>query len=119
VATSNAHIDHIPNGNIYNGDAGFYEKEKIDDAYEMGENNIRSYKRRFYILLVFSLSAFAQYCAWNAFGPIAGTVKAVFGWGNAEIALLASLDPITYLLTMIFFSWLMDVKGLYIMTVQI
>ncbi|XP_028398752.1 solute carrier family 49 member 4-like isoform X2 [Dendronephthya gigantea] len=102
AAISNGHIDHIPNEN--------YAQEK--DEYGMDDENIRSYKRRFYILLVFSLSAFAQYCAWNAFGPISGTVKAVFGWGNAEIALLASLDPITYLLTMIFFSWMMDVKGL-------
>lgn len=104
---SNGHIDHISHE-----DVSLYEKEDIEEAYDdEDEGNIRTYKRRFYILLVFALSAFAQYCAWNAFGPIAGTVKAVFGWGNAEIALLASLDPITYLLTMIFFSWMMDVKG--------
>lgn len=105
AAISNGHIDHISHE-----DVSLYEKEDIEEAHE-DEENIRTYKRRFYILFVFSLSAFAQYCAWNAFGPISGTVKAVFGWGNAEIALLASLDPITYLLTMIFFSWMMDVKG--------
>lgn len=94
-----------------NGDV--YERECVEVSDDGNEpNQILTYNRRFYILFVFSLTAFAQYCAWNAFGPISGTVKAVFGWGNAEIALLASLDPITYILTMVFFSWLMDVKGL-------
>lgn len=64
------------------------------------------------MLFVFALVAFTQYCAWNTYGPIATTAKTVFNWSNTEIAILASMDPITYLLTMIFFSWMMDVKGL-------
>lgn len=72
----------------------------------------KSYKRRFYILLLFSLISFCQYCAWNTYGPIATTAKVVFGWSNTQIAFLASMDPITYLCTMHFFSWMMDEKGL-------
>ena len=102
---SNGHIERVPSEN---DGINFCEKEKSE---ENEGDKVRTYKRRFYILFVFSLSSFAQYCAWNAFGPISRTTKAVFGWGNAEIALLASLDPITYILTMMFFSWLMDVKG--------
>lgn len=64
------------------------------------------------MLLLFALVAFTQYCAWNTYGPIATTAKAVFNWSNTEIAILASMDPITYLITMMFFSWMMDVKGL-------
>ena len=71
----------------------------------------KSYKRRFYILLLFSLISFCQYCAWNTYGPIATTAKVVFGWSNTQIAFLASMDPITYLCTMHFFSWMMDEKG--------
>lgn len=114
AAKSTGHIDpnkEIPNSDIPNDEVSFYQKDIIEKPCKIDEGEIRSYKRRFYILLVFALSGFSQYCAWNAFGPISGTVKAVFGWGNAEIALLASLDPITYLLTIIFFSWMMDVKG--------
>ena len=72
---------------------------------------IKSYKRRFYILLLFSVISFSQYCAWNTYGPIATTAKMVFNWTNTEIAFLASMDPITYLCSMFFFSWLMDEKG--------
>lgn len=72
----------------------------------------KSYKRRFYILLLFALISFTQYCAWNTYGPIATTAKMVFGWSNTHIAILASMDPITYLCTMQFFSWMMDEKGL-------
>lgn len=71
----------------------------------------KSYKRRFYILFLFSLISFCQYCAWNTYGPIATTAKSVFGWSNTQIAVLASMDPITYLCTMHFFSWMMDEKG--------
>lgn len=72
----------------------------------------KSYKRRFYILFLFSVISFCQYCAWNTYGPIATTAKWVFGWSNTQIAFLASMDPITYLCTMHFFSWMMDEKGL-------
>ena len=72
---------------------------------------VKSYKRRFYILLLFSVIGFSQYCAWNTYGPIATTAKMVFNWTNTEIAFLASMDPITYLCSMFFFSWLMDEKG--------
>jgi len=72
----------------------------------------KSYKRRFYILLLFSVIGFSQYCAWNTYGPIATTTKLVFDWTNTEIAFLASMDPITYLCTMLFFSWMMDEKGI-------
>lgn len=75
----------------------------------------KSYKRRFYILLLFALIGFTQYCAWNTYGPIATTAKMVFGWSNTHIAILASMDPITYLCTMQFFSWMMDEKGIWVL----
>jgi len=73
----------------------------------------RTYKCRFYILTIFSLTAFMQYCSWNAFGPISSTCMKVFDWSESEIAFMASLDPITYIFTIYFFSWMMDVKGKY------
>ena len=87
----------------------------LDEGTEGAEDAvaIRVYRRRFWILLVFSAVSFCQYCAWNTFGPIAMTSKLVFDWSNTEIAILASMDPITYLFTMLLFSWLMDAKGIY------
>ena len=98
------------------------EDSPSSDKRLLGEDNVhfsqddppvefKSYKRRFYILLLFSVISFSQYCAWNTYGPIATTAKMVFDWTNTEIAFLASMDPITYLCSMFFFSWMMDVKG--------
>ena len=86
--------------------------ESTDNNEDNAPRLIRVYKRRYWMLLIFALTAFSQYCAWNTYGPIATTAKTVFHWSNTEIAILASMDPITYLITMIFFSWMMDVKGL-------
>lgn len=92
-------------------------KEKNDMEQATGDSNeIIVYKRRYYILLTFSMIAFMQYCCWNTFGPISTTCIEVFQWSEQEIALMASLDPITYILTIYFFSWMMDVKGLSILS---
>lgn len=86
--------------------------DEEDDLDKHSSFQVHSYKRRYWMLLIFSMVSFAQYCCWNTYGPIATTAKAVFNWSNTEIAILASMDPITYLFTMVFFSWMMDVKGL-------
>ncbi|XP_025084665.1 disrupted in renal carcinoma protein 2 homolog [Pomacea canaliculata] len=70
------------------------------------------YKRRWYILTVFSLIAFTQGCVWNAFGPISSTSQYVFKWSNGDIALINNWVFISYFLGGVFFSWMLDVKGL-------
>ncbi|XP_006815222.1 solute carrier family 49 member 4 homolog [Saccoglossus kowalevskii] len=70
------------------------------------------YKRRWYILITFSLTAFTQSAAWNTWGPIADTAKSVLGWSAADIALLTNWGPIGYIPTALFWAWLMDVKGM-------
>lgn len=72
------------------------------------------YKRRWYVLIVYSLLAGTQGGVWNTFGPIASTSKDAFGWDDSTIALLSNWGPISYLISGIFFSWLLDVKGLRI-----
>ncbi|XP_070536562.1 solute carrier family 49 member 4 homolog isoform X2 [Ptychodera flava] len=71
------------------------------------------YKRRWYILVVFSFTAFMQFMTWNTWGPIAGTVESVLpDWSNSDIGLLTNWGPIMYVVTALPFSWLMDVKGI-------
>ncbi|XP_070536564.1 solute carrier family 49 member 4-like [Ptychodera flava] len=71
------------------------------------------YKRRWYILVVFSFTAFMQSMTWNTWGPIADTVESVLpGWSNSDIGLLTNWGPIAYIVTALPFSWLMDVKGM-------
>jgi len=75
------------------------------------DHTCRVYHRRWYILIIFSLIAGLQGCVWNTWGPITGSAEAVYGWSNGTIALLENWGPITYILSFLLFSWLMDVKG--------
>lgn len=70
------------------------------------------YSQRFYILAATVLVGFCQGWIWNTFGPIQGPAEHVFNWNDSTIALLANWGPIAYVLTVVFFSWLMDTKGL-------
>ena len=70
------------------------------------------YDRRWYILIVFSLIAGLQAGVWNTWGPITGSAEDVFGWSDGTIALLENWGPISYIVSFLFFSWLLDVKGI-------
>ncbi|XP_072020390.1 solute carrier family 49 member 4-like [Amphiura filiformis] len=70
------------------------------------------YKRRWYILALFSVAAATQTALWNTWGPIADTVKAVLGWTDADIALLTIWGGVVFAVTVIPFSTFMDSLGL-------
>ncbi|EDO47735.1 predicted protein, partial [Nematostella vectensis] len=70
------------------------------------------YKRRWYILFIFSIVATLNNIIWNSWGPIQGTSKVVFGWDDTIITLLADWGPISYVVAVVPMSWLMDEKGL-------
>ncbi|XP_064594844.1 solute carrier family 49 member 4 homolog isoform X1 [Liolophura sinensis] len=73
---------------------------------------VKVYKRRFYILFMFSMSTLAQAAVWNTWGPVSQSAKQVFGWTDGDIALLANWGPISFIISLYPFSWIMDVKGL-------
>ena len=70
------------------------------------------YRRRWYMLFVVAGISGIQGGYWANFGPIAQSVKPLFGWDNGTIALLNNWGPICYLLAVYPYAWLMDVKGL-------
>ncbi|ESP03501.1 hypothetical protein LOTGIDRAFT_177011, partial [Lottia gigantea] len=70
------------------------------------------YKRRWYVLVMFGFFAASQNLIWNTWGPIADSATEAFGWSNADIGLLTNWGPISYLISGVFFSWMIDVKGL-------
>ncbi|ESP01117.1 hypothetical protein LOTGIDRAFT_139886, partial [Lottia gigantea] len=70
------------------------------------------YKTRWYVLMVFSLFTACQYLVWNTWGPISDTAKHAYNWSDSDIALLANWGPIMICITVIFYSWLLDVKGI-------
>ena len=75
------------------------------------------YKRRWYILLLFSAMNLSQNAVWNTWNPLTQSVQVAFNWSLFDTALLTNWGCITYVLSMPFFSWLMDVKGLYMQLV--
>ncbi|XP_033109466.1 solute carrier family 49 member 4-like [Anneissia japonica] len=83
-----------------------------DETKVIGGSSVNTYHRRWYILTLFSFLAFTQASSWNTWGPIADTTKAVLKWTDGDIALLTNWGCIMFLLTAVFFSWLLDVKGL-------
>ena len=97
------------------------DQEKIRATFASSKNpsttshttqcEYRSLKRRWYILLLYCMFTVTQVCVWNTFGPISTTARKVFGWEQDVIALLNNLGPIAYIITGIFFSWVLNVKG--------
>ena len=72
----------------------------------------KRYKRRWYILFLFTLLPATQNIIWGTWGPLTSSAEFAFGWDKGVIAFLANWGPITFILSSFFFSWLMDVKGL-------
>eukprot|EP00092_Neocalanus_flemingeri_P005346 GFUD01005760.1.p1 GENE.GFUD01005760.1~~GFUD01005760.1.p1 ORF type:complete len:483 (+),score=101.39 GFUD01005760.1:82-1530(+) len=60
-------------------------------------SHIAVYKRRWYILLIFSLVAILQDTVWNTWGPIDHTATFLYGWSHDLIALFANYGSILYI----------------------
>jgi len=74
-------------------------------------SHLQVFKRRWYILVLFSLVSVSQSAIWNTWGPITPSAEIAFGWSLDDIALLTSWGCVMYVSSVMFFSWLMDVKG--------
>ncbi|XP_043223423.1 solute carrier family 49 member 4 homolog [Amphibalanus amphitrite] len=73
----------------------------------------RTYRRRWYILLLFSAIGFVQCAVWNTFGPITVAAQAAFpSWDNATISMLSNASNITYLVVVAPYCWLLSRYGL-------
>ncbi|XP_015769974.1 PREDICTED: cytoskeleton-associated protein 5-like [Acropora digitifera] len=77
------------------------------------QNKCKVYKRRWYILIVFSICASLNNLIWNTWGPIQGTSQVVFGWDNTTITLMADWGPISFVVAVVPMCWLMDMKVLH------
>ncbi|XP_068673644.1 solute carrier family 49 member 4 homolog [Montipora foliosa] len=72
------------------------------------------YKRRWYVLTVYTAQAVIFNMTWNTWSPIQKPCKISFGWTDFDLLLLSSWAPIAYLVTSAPLTWLMDRKGLRI-----
>ena len=69
------------------------------------------YKRRWYVLTVYTAQAVIFNMTWNTWSPIQKPCKISFGWTDFDLLLLSSWAPISYLVTSAPLTWLMDRKG--------
>ena len=75
-------------------------------------DEVKVYKKRWFILLVYCINAFLQSVIWNTWGPIEATARAVYKWEDYVIDLISAWGGITYCISMMSFAWIMDVKGI-------
>lgn len=71
----------------------------------------KSYWYRWYILGLFSLVGALENIAWNTWGPIEASARAVYGWDKGTVSLLADWGAITFVLAVFPSAWLLDTKG--------
>jgi FLVCR family MFS transporter len=67
---------------------------------------------RWWVLFIVSFEAMLQGWFWNIFGPISPAVQPVFGWNDAQIALLPNWGTIGWFIAVAPFSYVMDRQGL-------
>ena len=75
------------------------------------QENLKVYKRRWYILLIYFICSALNAVKWNTWSPIQGTAQVVFGWSDTTITLLVAWGSIVFVVVFLPMSWLMDVKG--------
>lgn len=86
----------------------------VDDEERplIDRNGPITYRIRWYILFVFCNLTLAVGSIWNMWGPIADSAEMAFNWSDSTIAMLSNYGPIVFVSTSMFFSWIMDNKGL-------
>lgn len=85
--------------------------ESETDSKDLQANKFKLYRRRWYILSVFT--AIALLCNWffNTWTPISEPCKILFGWENWQVILLTSSSAISLFVSSGPSVWLMDTKG--------
>ncbi|XP_064082205.1 solute carrier family 49 member 4-like isoform X2 [Macrobrachium nipponense] len=79
---------------------------------EATPQSFKTYKRRFWILGIFSFLAFFQCLQWNLWGPLSESVDFAFdGFGSGTVAMIANWGTIMYLLFAYHTVRIMDKKG--------
>ena len=74
-------------------------------------DEVKVYKRRWYVLAMYCAVCILQSLIWNTWGPIQATARAVYHWEGYVIDLMPAWGSIAFCFTMAPFAWLMDMRG--------
>ena len=94
------------------------DRETDIENKEISSSNERTckvYKRRWYVLFVFSVTSMVSNMMWNTWGPIQRSCRLVFGWEKWTVLLLSSLGAIGPIMGAFPSTWLMDTKGILLL----
>lgn len=93
------------------------QTEKIGNSMRSSEkivlvgSDTAVYKRRWYILTVFSFLALFQCCVWNTWGPVVDIVDLVFpAWSDKTVSLFANWGSISFLVFMVPVLYLQNIN---------
>ena len=101
----------FPETTVIVNQSGVPQSTVINENTPLLNTQTKVYKRRWYVLIAYSLLAFTQGGLWNTWGPISASTEEAFGWKDTDIALLSNWGPIAYILAAFILSWVVDVKG--------
>lgn len=82
----------------------------MSDTEKLVGEGLRVYRRRWYILALFSFLALYQCLVWNTWGPVVNSVRAVYGWESGTVSLFANWGCIAFLVFMVPVLYLQDVN---------
>ena len=82
-----------------------------EDSNRMATGNIKVYKRRWYILFLFTLLNTTGNILWNTWPPIQETCQLVFGWDKTNVLIIGALQAVGSIISIVPSAWLLDTKG--------
>ncbi len=90
----------------------FSDSASKESMFTKDSDETKVYKKRWYILAMFSLLCLGQGIVYNTWSPIQSTARAVYKWDSFMIDLMPALGCIAPCFTIVPLGWLMDVKGM-------
>ena len=82
-----------------------------EDSNRMAAGNIKVYRRRWYILFLFTLLNTTGNILWNTWPPIQETCQLVFGWDKTNVLIIGALQAVGSIISIVPSAWLLDTKG--------
>lgn len=74
-------------------------------------HHIGVYKRRWWIVVVFSLVSLAQSCQWNTWGPISDAVEIVYGWNDSVVTTIPAVSNAAFIVFGFLMMYAIEIKG--------